>query len=190
MSRRGALILLLFCTVTPAALAQDPAERAYHVPVLNPKHKDKPRVTGWANQRVEEKINRGLLAVSNGEGKVYLGWRLFKTDPQGTAFNVYRSVEGDDPVRLNKEPVATTTDFIDETPPGRECTYWVRPVLEGRELEPSEKVRCGGVKADTGEKSYYSSIKFQGSYTTQKLLSLTLMARARMILSSSSRGRA
>jgi rhamnogalacturonan endolyase len=170
MSRRGALIVSLFWIVTSAALAQDPAERAYHVPALNPKHKDKPRVTGWANRRVEEKINRGMLAVSNGEGKVYLGWRLFKTDTQGTAFNVYRSVEGDDPVRLNKEPVAATTDFIDEEPPpGRECAYWVRPVLEGRELEPSEKVCYGGLKADAGDKSYYSSFKFQESYSTQKI---------------------
>ena len=158
---------MLFCTIASTAYAQDPRERAYHVPALSPKHKDKPKVSGWAKQRIEEKLNRGMLAMPNKKGQVYLGWRLLKSDAKGTAFNVYRSVEGGGPVRLNKEPVAATTDFIDEQPaPERRSSYWVRPVQAGKELEPSEKAL---LKADTKNKTYYSSIKFQGDYRPQRI---------------------
>jgi len=167
MSRKIAFIVLLFCAVASTAAAQDPAERAYNVPALNPKHKDKPKVTGWAEKRIEEKLNRGVAAMRTKDSRVYLGWRLLKRDAQGTAFNVYRSVGDEAPAKLNKAPVAATTDFIDEQPaPGRQSAYWVRPVLEGKELEPSEKVL---LRADANDKPYYTSIKFQGEYTTQRI---------------------
>src|SRR5688572_11352657 len=34
-------------------------------------------------QREMETLDRGLVAVRQAEGKVYLGWRLFGTDPEG-----------------------------------------------------------------------------------------------------------
>ncbi len=167
MIRRILLIVMLFCSFVPTAVAEDPRERNYHVPALNPKHKDKPKVTGWAKKRIEEKINRGMLTMLNKEGKVYLGWRLLKSDTKGTAFNVYRSIEGGNPIRLNKKPVVATTDFIDKKPvTGRESIYWVRPVINGKELGPSKKVL---LKADAKDKPYYASIKFQGDYRPQRI---------------------
>jgi len=170
MIRKTTISVLLFCAVVSMAAAQDPKERQYFVPALNPKHKvDKPKVTGWAEQRVEEKLNRGLVALPTKDGKVYLGWRLLKSDAKAVAFNVYRSVAGgDEPVKLNKEPLAATTDFIDEQPAlERNCIYLVRPVIAGKELEPSEKAY---LKADAGkDKPYYTSIKFQGEYTPQRI---------------------
>jgi rhamnogalacturonan endolyase len=176
MIGRTVLILSLLCAVASTdfgelsgvAAAQDQAERQFFTPALNPKHKeDKPKVAGWAERRVEEKLNRGMLAIPNKEGKVYLGWRLLKGDANAVAFNVYRSIAGGEPVKLNKEPVAVTTDFIDEDPsPGRDIAYWVRPVLDGKELEPSEKAL---LKADAKDRPYYTSIKLQGAYGTQKI---------------------
>ena len=167
MIRRILLIVLLFCAAASTAAAEDPKERRFFTPALNPKHKDKPKVSGWARQRIEEKINRGMLAVPNKQGKIYLGWRLLKTDAGAAAFNVYRSVEGAEAMKLNAGPVVATTDFIDEQPArGQKSAYWVRPVLAGRELGPSEKAL---LKADAGNKTYYSSIKFQGDYTTQRI---------------------
>ncbi|MCA1685499.1 MAG: hypothetical protein LC745_05845 [Planctomycetia bacterium] len=32
--------------------------------------------------------------MSRGGGKVYLGWRLLGTEPEGVAFNVYRATAG------------------------------------------------------------------------------------------------
>ena len=169
MIRKVVRVALMFSIIASVVSAQDPKEREYFVPALSPKHKvDKPKVTGWAAQRVEERLNRSVVAMPTKDGKVYLGWRLLKSDPQKTAFNVYRSVEGDVPVKLNKEPVATTTDFVDEEPSlGRECAYWVTPVVEGKELWPSEKAL---LKADASkDKLYYTTIKFQGEYTPQRI---------------------
>jgi rhamnogalacturonan endolyase len=157
------------CVVASTAVGQDPAERQFFTPTLNPQHKqDKPKVTGWAEHRIEEKLNRGMLAMPNKDGKVYLGWRLLKTDPKGTAFNVYRSVEDGNTVKINTEPLAATTDFIDERPlMGRQIAYWVRPVLDSKELEPSEKAM---LKADANkDRLYYTSIKLQGDYTIQRM---------------------
>jgi len=168
MSGKIMLIVLLFCVVASMAAAQDPAERQFFTPALNPKHKDKPKVKGWAERRIEEKLNCGVVAMPNGQGKVYLSWRLLKSDAQRATFNVYRSVGSEVPVKLNKEPVVATTDFIDEQPAlGRDSAYWVRPVVEGKEFESSEKAM---LKADANkDKLYYTSIKFQGTYTTQRV---------------------
>ena len=158
---------MLFCTAASTAVAEDPAERQYFTPALNPKHKDKPKVKGWAKERIDEKINRGMLTISNKEGQVYLSWRLLSGDDKETVFNVYRSVEGGEAVRLNKAPVVATTDFVDKQPaPGRKSAYWVRPVLKGTELESSEKAL---LEANAGDKTYYSSIKFQGDYRPQRI---------------------
>ena len=92
--------------------AQDPKERDYLVPALSPQHADKPKVKGWAGQRVEEKLDRGLTAVRLATGKVYLSWRMLKGDPSQVAFNVYRAA-GDRAEKLNTEPISATTDFID-----------------------------------------------------------------------------
>jgi rhamnogalacturonan endolyase len=59
-------ILLLGFTI---ATAQDPIERTYMYPVLKPDNEPKPKVTGWAKERVTEKLNRGLTVQQTG----YLG---------------------------------------------------------------------------------------------------------------------
>ena len=104
MMRKVALAVLTLSAVACAATAEDPKERAYFVPALHPQHKDKPKVSGWARERVEERLNRGLLAMPEKDGQVYVGWRLLKTDPRGTVFNVYRAVDGGAPMRA--EPAA------------------------------------------------------------------------------------
>jgi hypothetical protein len=98
-------------------------------------------VLGWAKERIEEKLNRGMLAVPLEGGKVYLGWRLLKSDPKTIAFNVYRSTAGGQAVKLNTEPVVKTTDFVDDNAPlDKANTWWVRPIIKGQEQENSERV--------------------------------------------------
>jgi hypothetical protein len=109
---------------------------------------------GWAKQRIEEKINRGMLAIPMEGGKVYLGWRLLKNDPEDIAFNVYRSTAGGEAIRLNAQPVTKTTDFVDdEAILDKPNAWWVRPVLNGREMEASEKVE---LQANTEIRQYRS----------------------------------
>lgn len=97
-------------------------------------------VLGWAEERIEERLNRGLLALPIEGGKVYISWRLLKTDPVNITFNIYRSTAGADTVKLNAEPIRTTTDFIDADPPQDQANAWyIKPVLDGREQPESER---------------------------------------------------
>lgn len=149
------------------ALAQDPKERAYFVPVLSPKHADKPAVQGWAAQRVEEKLDRGLSAVRLADGKVYLSWRMLKGDPAQVAFNVYRWVDGDNPAALNSKPISTTTDFLDETIPSgqseAEIAYRIQSVIDGKE---SGALGQAVLRPESGKGR---SIKLQGAYRPQRM---------------------
>src|SRR5262245_5534622 len=49
---------------------------------------------GWATERIRERLDRGVVAVSADGGRVHLSWRLLETDPPDIAFNVYRSSRG------------------------------------------------------------------------------------------------
>lgn len=113
---------------------------------------------GWAAERIEEKLNRGLAAIPLDEKRVYLSWRLLKQDPAGVAFNVYRSAAGGAASRVNKAPIVRTTDFVDEgAPADAECSWFVRPVVKGSELEDSERVSLIAPRIATG----YRAIKLK-----------------------------
>ncbi|MFP9231034.1 rhamnogalacturonan lyase [Pectobacterium cacticida] len=73
-----------------------------------------------------ESLDRGLFAFKSSD-HVFLSWRLFATDPENIAFNLYR-----DGQRINTSPLRTTTNFID--PDGKaDSVYAVRPVIKGVE---------------------------------------------------------
>src|SRR5262245_46977242 len=40
---------------------------------------------GWAGERIEERLDRGLVAMPLEPARVYLTWRLLKTDPADVA---------------------------------------------------------------------------------------------------------
>ncbi len=90
-------------------------------------------ITVSANaQRQMEKLDRGVIAVPQGYGGVLISWRLFGTDPDDIAFNVYR-----DDVQVNEQPITVATNLVD-TSGTPESKYTVRPVIDGTEGEPSE----------------------------------------------------
>ena len=100
--------------------------------------------------RQVESLDRGVVAVYQGYGKVYVGWRMLGLDPANVAFNVYRSVDGAVPFKLNAQPVTQTTDYVDyNVDTTRPNTYSVRPVVGGVEgqsggaftLTPSHNAR-------------------------------------------------
>jgi rhamnogalacturonan endolyase len=89
--------------------------------------------TGSAQPRVE-KLGRGVVAVPVADNQVYVGWRLLASDPADVSFNVYRSSDGDAPVKLNAAPISSTTQFTDTgVSLAKPLTYIVRPVLNGAE---------------------------------------------------------
>ncbi len=93
--------------------AQDIRERTYLYEVLNPQHREKPKVEGWADERVTEDLNRGLNAVINNEGDVYISWRLLSDDPSDAGFNLYRIEDGKETL-INDFLLKETTDFVDD----------------------------------------------------------------------------
>ncbi|MCM3725717.1 rhamnogalacturonan lyase [Neobacillus cucumis] len=82
--------------------------------------------------RQMENLNRGLIAVKVKNG-VYVGWRLFGTDPEDISFNLYR-----DAMKVNNSPITTSTNYLDPTG-DYSSIYTVCPVLNGVEQQPSEQ---------------------------------------------------
>jgi fibronectin-binding autotransporter adhesin len=87
-------------------------------------------------QRQMEDLGRGMIALRKDSTRIYVGWRLLGKDPEGIAFNLYRSANGGLPQKLNATPLSNTTDYTD-TPGSLSSTaytYSVRPVLNGLEV--------------------------------------------------------
>jgi rhamnogalacturonan endolyase len=90
--------------------------------------------TAAFSQKMMEKLGRGVVAINQGNSKVYVGWRLLATDPDNLAFNLYRSTGGKSAVKVNASPITATTNYIDQLRDSTAVTsYFVKEVLNGRE---------------------------------------------------------
>ncbi|UCG58759.1 MAG: hypothetical protein JSU70_04440, partial [Phycisphaerales bacterium] len=156
--RRIGLVLFLSCAIASIASANAATVRDYDASELLPRQRDK--------DRSEEKLGRGMVVMVTGPGTVYLGWRLLKTDPEDIAFNVYRRAAGAEPVRLNDRPITRSTNFIDiKAALDRENSWWVSPVLDGREQKACMPVR---LPAHPPERQYVP-IRLQGTLSVGKV---------------------
>jgi rhamnogalacturonan endolyase len=91
-----------------------------------------------AKPRQMEELGRGVVAINQGNGRVFVGWRLLGTDPEAIAFNLYRTTDGSKPVKLNDKPVVEATSFVDSrAEPTKSVEYFVRPLVNGREQAAS-----------------------------------------------------
>ena len=94
-------------------------------------------------QRQMEYLDRGVVAVQQGEGKVFVSWRMLGTDPEDIAFNLYRVTDGKKAVKLNKTPLTQSTNFQDLKADAKKANrYFVKPVINGKEQEASEPVEA------------------------------------------------
>jgi len=86
-------------------------------------------VAGLPDRQLE-RLDRGLVAVA-APGGVYLGWRLFGTDPEGIAFDLYR-----DGTRVSDRPITDSTNHLDRggTPASSYAVQAVTP--DGQRSEP------------------------------------------------------
>ncbi|MCL2689403.1 MAG: Ig-like domain-containing protein [Chitinispirillia bacterium] len=89
---------------------------------------------GAAGPMQVERLNRGLIAVRQGQG-YYLSWRLLANEPYNTGFNVYRGA-----TRLNSTPITGATIYTDANTPVQTgtSTYTVRAVVGGTEQAASD----------------------------------------------------
>ncbi|RPJ37257.1 MAG: hypothetical protein EHM35_06715, partial [Planctomycetaceae bacterium] len=91
-----------------------------------------------ADARQVENLGRGVVAIHQGGGKVYVGWRLLGTDPNDVAFNVYRTTGGGQAVKLNDQPIFQSTNYVDTgVDLSKSNGYFVRPLEDGKEREAS-----------------------------------------------------
>jgi rhamnogalacturonan endolyase len=88
--------------------------------------------------RQMEKLGRGVVAVKQNDGKVFVGWRVLGTDPEDIVFNLYRASGKSTPVKLNTRPINGATNFVDDGAKADQTNaYFVRPILNGKEQAPS-----------------------------------------------------
>lgn len=136
-------------------------------------------VAGHA-QPIVERLSRGVVAVPQADGSVFVSWRLLADDPENVAFNLYRTTGAGasadagqfgsrpDPltgeVKLNAAPLTAGTWFLDLRPAlHRETAYAVRAVIDGTESAPS---RAFNLPANAAPLPYVSvPIQTPESYT-------------------------
>ena len=82
-------------------------------------------------QRQMENLNRGVIAIAQDEGKVYIGWRMLGTEHDDISFNAYR-----DGTKVNTRPVTNSTNYVDNDG-NSNAAYTVCAVIKGREGRPS-----------------------------------------------------
>ena len=84
-------------------------------------------------QRQMETLGRGVVALADTDGKVFVSWRLLGTDAEGVAFNVYRATDGGESVKLNAEPLRDATCFADTEASADKANEWFVRTVEGKE---------------------------------------------------------
>ena len=84
-------------------------------------------------QRKMEYLDRGLIAMPDRKGHLFVSWRLLGTEDPATTFNVYRRTAGKT-IKLNQHPVEASTSFMDSTADlNQEHQYTVKAVLKKKE---------------------------------------------------------
>lgn len=95
--------------------------------------------TAQAGSWQPERLNRGVVATVAGEGKIFVSWRLLGTEPEDTRFDLYRSVAGQAPVKLNDQPLTGGTCFMDEVNARGSITYTVHALKpDGSDAQVSQ----------------------------------------------------
>jgi len=160
MKLTGSLLCSLIIWMTALHVySQDPRELLYNIEILEPNHAAKPKVDGFARERIEDRLNRGIIAIEDKDNNVYISWRLLQSDPADVAFDVYRGV-GKSSVKLNRRPITATTDFVDHKARNKtSIQYWVVPVGKNSKGAPSE--RASVITKKSVEEPAYISVPLQ-----------------------------
>ncbi|MCD7942214.1 MAG: rhamnogalacturonan lyase [Bacteroides intestinalis] len=76
----------------------------------------------------KEKLGRGVVAIRENPSEVAVSWRYLSSDPENTAFNLYR-----DGKKITEVPATTGTFYRDTYKGKKATTYTVKPVVNGVE---------------------------------------------------------
>jgi rhamnogalacturonan endolyase len=122
--------------------------------------------------RFMERLDRGVVAIQQSDGEVFVSWRLLADDAPNVAFNVYRETAPPAPgtadfgrfaahpdapsnfTKLNPQPLTTGTWFLDPSARlDRATSYSVTAVVDGSEQPKSAPFRFA---ANAPPLPYYS----------------------------------
>ncbi|MEQ6119671.1 hypothetical protein [Reichenbachiella sp. MALMAid0571] len=117
--------------------------------------------------QLNEKLDRGVIALTVNENIVYVGWRLLKSDPDDIAFNIYRKDFGGGRFeKINPSPIIESTNYIDSTCfSGRAYHYSIKKIINEKEQGTKGE---GYVFVKTGNQPWYS-IKLDDDITLKRL---------------------
>jgi rhamnogalacturonan endolyase len=105
-------------------------------------------------QRLMENLDRGIIAIHTDSDSVFISWRMLGTEPDEISFNLYRKRDMEKPVRLNKKPIFESTNYVDgKVDLSTDNTYYVRAILNGKELEKSKPYT---LKANAPVQQYFN----------------------------------
>jgi rhamnogalacturonan endolyase len=108
-----------------------------------------------AAQKHVENLGRGVVAVNQGDGKVFVSWRMLGTEPDAISYNLYRATDTGQPVKLNAAPITNSTNYQDSgVDLSRDNAYFVRPVINDAE-GPMSKPFLNKVAAGAEVKQYF-----------------------------------
>lgn len=111
-----------------------------------------------------EHLDRGVVALTQKDGSVYVGWRLLAADPPDAAFDVYRADSLHGPrTKLNAKPIADSCNCLDTSARGRPAFYFVEPPRAAGKDQASQ-----GAQA-THDASGFIRLPLQGNYRAQKV---------------------
>ena len=113
-----------------------------------------------------ENLDRGAVAVRHAD-RTFVSWRMLKSDPANIGFELYRSVNGGEPVLVAETPITGRFNFTDlGTDANAELRYAVRAVIvdaEGRVVneQPDIPAPAGSCIADNplGEPCHVVSLR-------------------------------
>ncbi|MBZ0257329.1 hypothetical protein K8I31_14770, partial [bacterium] len=105
------------------------------------------------SQRQLENLDRGVVAINQGDSHVFISWRLLNTDDKSIAFNVYRKSNGA-AARLNVASIKDHTYYVDNKADlSADSSYFVTPVINGKEQKESNPFT---IKANSPAQPYLS----------------------------------
>ncbi len=85
-------------------------------------------------QRQMEYLDRGLVAINQGSGKVFLSWRMLGTEPDNVAYNLYHQVGSKPAVKVNVAPLTEATSYTEERVDSTvNNTWFVKAVVNNKE---------------------------------------------------------
>lgn len=120
-----------------------------------------------ASAQLNEKPDRGIVALCVKEKTIFVSWRLLKSDLENIAFNIYRKDIGfGDFEKINGTPVVGVTNYVDSTClSGRAYLYSIKMVIDGKEYD----TQGNGYVFSNGSNQPWYSIKLDDLVKLKRL---------------------